>query len=141
MNWGTIYMKRRIGSAVRRLGQNALTICWQEVQGGTLDPVSKAVVGGTVTEKTVTVNALLHWPQVGGSTAARNFAEIDDGDVIVDMTAEDAAAYLAGKTGLSFVIQGVRYRQKRVSDRLSASWDAVIGTTPLARPLLLEVAR
>jgi hypothetical protein len=126
---------------MRRLGKDALTICWQEVEGGTLDLVSKAVIGGTVTEKTVTVNALLHWPHVGGSTAARNFAEIDDGDVIVDMTAEDAAAHLAGKTGVSFLIQGVRYRQKRASDRLSASWDAVIGTTPLARPLLLEVAR
>jgi hypothetical protein len=134
-------MKRRLATVMRQLGKDALTICWQETAGGTEDAVSKAMVGGTPTEKSFTVNAFLHWPQVGGSTAARNFTEIDDGDVIVDMTAEDAAAHLAGKTGLSFLIQGVRYRQKRVSDRLSASWDAVIGTTPLARPLLLEVAR
>jgi len=59
----------------------------------------------------------------------------------VDLPAEDATRLLDGKADLAFLIQGVRYRQKRVSGRLAASWDAVVAGVQLFRPLLLEVAQ
>jgi hypothetical protein len=131
----------RIKSFIARQGRDAVTLHWSEVTGGAIDPVTKARIGGTSTPKSQVVDALVHWPQVGGSTAGRNFAEFDDGDVIIDVSAETLSQYIAGVSDLSFEIGGVRYRQKQASGRLAASWDGMAGRTPLARPILLEVAR
>lgn len=131
----------RIAAAIRRLGRNAVTLRWTEVTGGTVDPVSKAILGGTSSAKIEVIDALVHWPQVGGSTAARNFAEFDDGDVIVDISVETMTRYITGKADLTFEIGGVQYRQKQAASRLAASWDGMAGKSPLARPILLEVAR
>lgn len=130
-----------IATAIRRLGRDAVTLHWIEVSGGEIDPVSKAVLGGSRTHRTKVIDALVHWPQVGGSTAVRNFAGFDDGDVIVDVTAETMAADIAGKPDLRFEIQGVYYRQKNETAALAASWDAMKGSIPFARPILLEVVR
>lgn len=133
-------IRRRFAIAASRLGRDAVTFTWTDVAGGTVDPVTKALVGGVTTERSKTVHALVHWPQVGGSTGVRQFSEFDDGDVIVDLTDSDHDE-LAGKANVSFLIQGVRYRQKEVSQRLATSWDVVVAGVRLARPLLLEVAR
>lgn len=131
----------RVASAIRRHGAGAVTVRWVEISGGTQDAVTKAILGGTSTQKSQVIDALVHWPQVGGSTAGRNFAEFDDGDVIVDVSVETMTRYITGKSDLTFEIGGIQYRQKQASSRLAASWDGIAGRSPLARPILLEVAR
>ena len=131
----------RVSSAIRRHGAGAVTVHWVEVSGGTQDAVTKAIIGGTSIPRSQVIDALVHWPQVGGSTATRNFAEFDDGDVIIDVSPETVARYIAGKPDLRFEIEGVQYRQKQASSRLAAAWDGMAGRSPLARPILLEVAR
>lgn len=113
-----------------------VTLRWSEVEGGSVDPVTKATVGGTRTREELTVRALLHWPSIGQGQV-RQFAEIEETDVIADFPAETQLP--AGD--VTFEIEGQQFRQKKVSGKLAASWDVVVAGVRLFRPVLLTRAR
>lgn len=58
-------------------------------------------------------------------------------------TATDAtgtAVAIASLEDVEFVIDSVRYAQKPIGDRLSKSWDAILGDVKFSQPILLSRA-
>jgi hypothetical protein len=132
----TGFMRQRLKQAARQRG-DTVKLHWTTVTGGTVDPVYHVTTGGTETPRSEEIKALVHFPDYA-SHSVRNFAVIQVGDLIVDFPAD---AQLDGRAGLSFEIQGIRYRQKETGEDLAKAWDAVVGGVRLARTLLLTPAK
>lgn len=135
-------MRTRIGFIGRRVSLashvagSPVTLRWSQMEGGSLDPVTKAVVGGVQTREELVVRALLHWPSIGQGQV-RQFQEIEETDVICDFPPDTVLP----EGDITFEVDGKQYRQKKVSGRLAASWDVVVGGVRLFRPVLLTRAR
>lgn len=113
-----------------------IALKWMATTGGTPDPVTGAVVGGSSTPQTETVKAFVHFVQPGTS-AVKMFNEIELGDVIFDFGPN---VTLEGRTQLAFELAGVRYVQKDISDKLAKSWDVIFQGQKLHRTVLCRRA-
>jgi len=135
-------MRSNLGFILNRVGMNLeesgsdVTLRWQTVAGGTVDPVTGATVGGTRTAQTQTVKGFVHFVQIAQS-GQRIFNEFEVGDCIVDL---DPAVTLEGRDGLFFEIDGQRWVPKQFSDKLGKSWDVVAKGQRLFRSALLRKA-
>ena len=105
---------------------------WREWVGTpTVDPVTGSLLG-TTSDKEEIVRGLVHY--VGAATAERRFAEVQEGDCIIDLP---PAVVVSGRTGLEFEIRGELWEQKQIGDELSHVWDALYHGQPTLRTYLL----
>lgn len=125
---------RRMRHAVAAHG-TSVTLTWVETTGGTIDPVTRAPVGGVTQTKTATAKALVH--HVAASSALRQHVEIEVGDVILDF---DPTVALDGKEGLTFTVDGTLYVQKDLGEKLSTMWDALFMGKRMLRTVLVRRA-
>lgn len=135
-------MRSNLGFILDRVALNlaesgtTITLRWQTLTGGTLDPVTGATVGATRTAQSETVKGFVHFVQIAQS-GQRIFNEVEVGDCIVDL---DPAVTLEGRDGLYFEIDGQRWVAKQFSDKLGKSWDVVAAGQRLYRSVLLRKA-
>jgi hypothetical protein len=109
---------------------------WMATTGGTPDPVTGAVIGGSSTPQSETVKAFVHFVQPGTS-AVKLFNEIELGDLIIDFGLN---VTLEGRKQLGFEVAGLRYVQKDISEKLAASWDVIFQGQKLYRTVLCRRA-
>lgn len=135
-------MRSNLAFIANRIGQNLdesgteITLHWDEVTGGTLDRTTGSMVGGTVTAKTATIRAFVHFPSLN-TMALREFQEIETGDAILDV-APDVVLEAAGRRNLRFEFNGARWEQKPLSDALAKTWDAMVQGARLHRSVLVR---
>lgn len=98
-----------------------VTLRWQTVVSGTLDPTTGAQVGGIVLEHSGTVKAFLHTVSPATSEL-RMHEEVEIGDVLLDFAPD---VDLSGKEALRFDIGGDLYVQKRVGGPASRHFDVL----------------
>ncbi len=110
-----------------------IVLNWTVTTGATADPVTQALVGGTVTAMSERRNAFIHAIQIGKSQV-QQFNEIEIGDMILDFAGD---VQIDGRAGLTFTLpDGTVLVNKPVSDRLARSWDAIVQGKKLLRPVL-----
>lgn len=123
-------------AAISQLVQNTpVVLLWNETTGGTANPVTGAVIGGTTTTRQETVYGSPHFAPA--SAVQRTHAEVQTGDCILDLAPD---LVLTGRPGLRFVIGGRTYVPKTPSEALATSWDAVVGGVKLTQTVLLRLA-
>lgn len=98
-----------------------VTLRWQTVTSGTLDPTTGAMVGGIVLEHSGTSRAFLHTVSPATSEL-RMHEEVEIGDVIIDFPPD---VDLSGKEALRFDIGGDTYVQKRVGGPATRHFDVL----------------
>jgi hypothetical protein len=125
-------IQARIALNLQQAGTDIL-LTWSEYTGGTPDPVTGANVGGMESRRTKLVKGLVHSAEA--TSSVRQFAEIEVGDIIVDLAPD---APIDGKTGLRFTIDGQVYCQKTVGEKLTKMWDVVQANVRLYRTVLLK---
>lgn len=134
-------MLTRIGQIQTRLRHNlatagtTVTLHWTEKSGGTVDPVTGALIGATEQAVTSGVAAFVHF--VGATSSVRMFTEVEEGDLIVDF---DPDLDLTNMAGLAVEVGGKRYHPKKVSDRLARHWDVIHAGIKLHQTGLFRVA-
>lgn len=131
-NLPKILQRQRVN---RALNGTDVTLAWTETAGGTVDPLTKAVVGGTVTPRRETVKAFVHTVQIATSSV-QQFNEFENGDLILDLAPETV---LEGRAGLTFTLpNGDVWVAKKIGDRLGRTWDATVQGKQLYRSVLLR---
>ena len=125
----------RVDSNLAESGTD-IVLHWQTLTGGTVDPVTGATVGGVRTAQTETgVKAFLHFTI--SQNAQKIFNELEVGDCIVDLPPDTT---IEGRDNLQFEINGERWVQKPIGERLGKSWDVVAQGQRTFRTLLLRKA-
>ena len=71
------------------------------------------------------------------STVPRRFAEIEQGDAILDLSPDFS---LTGKEQVRFMIRDQLWEPKQTGDELTAIWDAVVADVPTAKTILVKRA-
>ena len=133
-NLPKILARQRVNRAVNG---TAIKLTWTETAGGTVDPLTKSVVGGTVTLRSETVKAFVHAVQIATS-AVQQFNEFENGDLILDLAPD---VVLEGRDGLTFTLpNGEAWVAKKIGDRLGRTWDATVQGKQLYRSVLLRKA-
>lgn len=135
----------RLAGTVDIAGGTEVAVTWVETAGGTLDTVTGAVVGGVQTPASGVIRAL--GVEEPARSVVRQFAEIQTGDVLLEM---DAAGLVAKADGSTVALDnldeprfqwgGNWYVQKEVGAELAATWNAVVAGQKLYRTLLLRRA-
>lgn len=95
---------------------------------------------GTPIERTESIVGLIHFPDIA-KFAVRTFAEVETGDLILDVAGDLALSdggSLDGREGLVFTINGEDWVTKPVSDALARVWDVVHAGVRVIRSLLLR---
>lgn len=95
---------------------------WTQRVGGTRDPVSRALVGGTETAMTETVQALVHTSPP--SSAERMRVEVAAGDVMLDLP---GSVDWTDREGLSAEIGGLRYVPKTRAQVVAQAYESRVG--------------
>ena len=91
----------------------------------------------TSTEETLNFNAMVHYVNHGASTYQR-FAEVESGDVILDVMAD---INIDNKKSPTFSIEGKKYSQKNIGGELASVWDSRTKSgNSIFRTLLLKPA-
>jgi hypothetical protein len=129
-------IKRRAPLFIRQRGAQ-ITLRWTESSGGTLEPLTGALIGATVTEQSEIVPALIHIVPVASTSQVRQYNEVETGDCIADLQSDVS---LDTKENLRFEIDGQLYVQKTVGEELARSWDALPQGQRLVRTVLLRKA-
>ena len=141
MNLQTM-MKRDMQTAVKSGGMNSANVqfLWLEDAGAGSGTFDANVEGSYPETREVsgTARALVHFVQPIKS-GIRQFAEIQPGDVILDMQ-PTAMPAPEGADGLKCVIDGQTYVQKDAGKELAQYWDLVVGGERMMRTLLMTRA-
>lgn len=134
--------------AARGAASNTVMVKWTLVSGGTVDPGTGGVVGGTETHLSGAVRAFCH--EVPARNEYVKFAEVQTGDLILDLAPDAQVGLYPGQVlsgalsladvppGARFIHAGRYYELREVSGELQAAWDAVAGDRRLHRTLLLK---
>lgn len=136
-------MRNNVSKILRRLPLNLkesgtdVELHWTTNSGGTPDPVTGAVTGGTDTAQTLTVQAFAFEMNIATAAQAKLYSDLEVGSVIMDFA---PAVALDGKAGLRFKFDGRWFEQGRVSSKLAQTWDAVASGRKLFRRVLLKPA-
>lgn len=121
----------RIPELVEGAG-NPVKMVWSlTVAGG--DPVFG--VPAAVTPESREIMALTHF--VTATTQLRQFAEVQAGDCLMDISPE---IQLDGLQDLRFVIDGREWSSKPISESLAKYWDVMQGGRKLLQTVLLQPA-
>ena len=135
----------RLAGTVDIAGGSDVLVTWVDTEGGTLDTVTGAVVGGVQTPASGVIRGLgIEEP---ARSVVRQFAEIQAGDLLLDVDAAGLVTCPDGSTvaldeldAPRFQWAGSWYVQKEVGEGLAASWNAVVAGEKLYRTLLLRRA-
>jgi hypothetical protein len=110
-------------------------LSWTVTTGATVDPVTRALVGGTATMMCETRKAFVHSVQIGRNQV-QQFNEIEIGDMILDFAGD---VQIDGRPALTFTLpDGTVLVNKPVGDRLARSWDVIVRGQKLFRPVLVR---
>jgi hypothetical protein len=145
------FIKHRVelhlNGSVNVTGGTDVPVFWQEFQGGSVDAVTGAVVDGVEVPMSGTIRAF--GKQEPPRSFLRQFAEIQAGDLIVDVPADGVIAVSPGGTTTLDAIKnkGVRFQwgdqlyvQAEVGEALAECWNAIVQGQRLGRTLLLRRA-
>ncbi len=144
-------MDLRLRGTVNQTPADDVWVRWVEIEGGTLDPVTGALLSGVQTPASGVLRALgIEEP---GRSVVRNFAEIKAGDLILETDAAGTVTLPDGTEPVGrttvclddidtprFLWAGHWYVQKEVGEGLAAAWNEVIGNQRLMRTMLLRKA-
>jgi hypothetical protein len=144
-------MRLRLRGTVNLTGATDVIVNWTQVDGGTLDAVTGAMVGGVQTPVSGVIRAL--GMEEPARTVLRQYAEIQAGDVILEVNPHGMVEMLpnqpvSGVVSLDDVSgQGVRfewggrlYAQAEIGEDLAQAWSVIIENRKLYRTLLLRRA-
>jgi len=127
------FIAERVESNLEESGTDVV-VNWNEwPANAALDPVTQARTG-TPTARTETLRAFLHFIQPSASVI-RQFDEIETGDCLLEYSPE---VTLEGRDSLRFIIEGVEWSAKPMSQHLRETWDAVFAGRRLFKTLLLK---
>jgi hypothetical protein len=144
--------KKRIQLAILGAGKSStVTVWWRAVAGGVADSVTGALVGGMETEVSGTMRGLTH--QVAAQTQLRQFAEIQVGDMMLDIDPAAVVTIYSGqllsgtvtlddiaRQGVRFGIDGQQFTQKDIGENLAQAWNVLFADQELIRTILLRKA-
>ena len=99
---------------------------------GAADPVMGA--DGTPTPHREVIKAFLHFIRPA-SSVIRQFTEIETGDCVIEYSPE---IRLEGRQELRFIIEGIEWSAKPMSEDLREVWDSVFAGRRLYTVLLLK---
>ena len=128
-------------SGVDENGEGVLELRWKEWPAGTVpDPVTGAMPGSANggCEK---IPAFVHF--VSAAAVVRQFAEVQTGDVIADISPEvnlQVSCTGAVRQDLRFVVSNVEYVSRPLSDQLATFWDVQQSGVKLFQTVLLRKA-
>lgn len=135
---------------VRQHG-STITARWIERIGGSTDPLTGAQVGADEYPVYGTFKALRH--QEGASTKLRQFMEIQEGDLLLDIDPDTEVTLPEGQVlsgtlplealserGVRFESNGEPYVQEKVGEELASLWSVVFEDQEIVRTILLRKA-
>lgn len=139
----------RVALAASGVASDVL-VAWTEIVGGTVDPGTGGVSGGTEYFLSGLLPGFVH--EEPPLNVERKFAEVQAGDLILEVAPHPEVRVFDGQLFLSGVValdqlanRGVRFRHngrfytsKDVSPDLQTAWDATVKNVPFARTLLLK---
>lgn len=135
-------MRRDMAAALAGAGFNSMDVVfvWEVVSGS--EAGYDANLEGSYPDTVPvsgTARALVHFVQPLKS-GVRQFAEVEAGDVILDL-AHDGVPAPEGAAGLRCIIDGKTYVQKEAGKELAQYWDLVVGGERMMRTMLMTLAR
>ena len=123
--------------ANRQNNGTCITLNWTVTTGGTVDPVTQSIVGGTVSPRSQLTKGFVHTVQIATSQV-KQFNEYENGDLILDF---DPALVIDGLENLTFTLpDGTVWTAKQVGDRPGHTWDAMAQGQPIYRSVLVRKA-
>lgn len=146
------YAKKRTELALKGRGKKStVQVLWTENTGAP-DDVTGALTGGTETPLSGTLGGLVN--QASAETKLRQFAEIQAGDMILDLdpaaevTVFDGQIFVSGTVGLDslsdkgvrFLIDDQVFTQAEIGEGLAQAWNVVFADQRLVRTILLRKA-
>jgi hypothetical protein len=147
------YAKKRIELALKGQGKSStIQVVWTDMSGGAVDDVTGAVQGGDETELSGTLPGFIH--RVGAETKLRQFAEIQTGDMMLDVDPAAEVAVFDGQVlvsgtigldavaqkGVRFLVDGQWFTQAEIGEDLAAAWNVIFADQRLIRTILLRKA-
>lgn len=129
-----------VGFVAERMGYNCgqegtvVVIRWSETTGGSVHPLTGAVVGGTKVNQVLTVRGFTFWPTAEQIKRAR-WESVVVGDCVVDLP---PGVWNDVKGDAWVEVDGVRYTPSRTGENLSAGLDVLQGGVRLMRTMLLK---
>ncbi len=140
------FVKHRLELALARNG-TPVPVYWSELEGGTTDPLTGAVVGGVETPVSGVIRAF--GAEEPPRAVLRQYQEIQAGDLILDVadnayvTLPDGSTVLlddlSGK-GVRLEWGGQLYVQKEIGEDLASAWNVIVQGQRIGRTLLLRRA-
>ena len=137
--------------SVGEINGSDVVVYWNESSGGQLDPVTSAMVGGTVTPLSGVLRAFGY--EEPARTALRQFSEIQAGDLILEVDPNGTVELfpdqpVSGVTtldsiatkGIRFEWCGKQYVQAAIGEQLSQSWNVTVQNQSIYRSLLVRLA-
>lgn len=113
-----------------------ITARWTSTTGSTTDPITGSSIGGTTVQSIHKFRAFTY--EVSGSLVTRTFADIQMGDMMIDISQDDYDIF-ASQKDVVFTIHGKEWVQKVVGDALNGIWNASInGVSALITILLTQ---
>lgn len=144
-------MRLRLRGTVNITGASDVIVNWTEVDGGALDEVTGALVGGVQTPVSGVIRALGR--EEPAQTVLRQYAEIQAGDLILEVNPKGLVTLLPDQPqsgvvslddlsgmGVTFEWGGRLYTQKEIGEELAQAWSVIIENRKLYRTLLLKRA-
>lgn len=134
-------LRTRLPSILRRAALlayrrgTAITLRWVETTGATEDATTGALVGGTATAQSEVVKCPVHFVSAANVSQVRQFAEVEIGDVLLDLP---AATEVDTRRALTFLIDGRVFERKTVGSRLARSFDVVVDGHRFFRTVLVR---
>lgn len=99
--------KADLQRAMAQMGE-PVVLSWRTVTGGTVDPTTGSVLGGTAVEGSATVNCFVYALEEGGKAKLERFQGIPQCDYLVDAPPDIT---IEGREELYFTVRGVRCAQ------------------------------
>lgn len=146
------YAKKRIQLAVLGRGKSStIGVLWSDFGNGAPDGVTGALLGNE-TPLSGTMRGFIH--EVSAAVKLRQFAEIQTGDVMVDLDPAASVAVYDGQVlvsgtvpldslsagGVRFQVDGQLFTQADIGEELASAWNVIFADQQLVRTILLRKA-
>lgn len=129
------HVQARIAQAMSRVG-STITLHWVEMDGAELDPTSGSLLGAATAQSEEVSGFVFYIAPV--TSEVRLFQELSVGDALLDLP---TGTVLAGRDQLEFEVDGQRWVQKKVSNKLLEAWDVLHGNQRLCLTVAVTLKR